>query len=133
MIGFVAENQLTGKVDIATWKDLENIDENTVILDVMEDEERKLGHIKNSIHIPLGQLRASLDELDKSKNYIVYCAVGLRGYIASRIMKQRGFKVKNLAGGFTTYKTMFCQRDEENCIGLKEGPMTFSDTGVQRI
>lgn len=133
MIGFVAENQLTGKVDIATWKDLENIDENTVILDVMEDEERKLGHIKNSIHIPLGQLRASLDELDKSKNYIVYCAVGLRGYIASRIMKQRGFKVKNLAGGFTTYKTMFCQRDEENCIGLKEGPMIFSDTGVQRI
>src|SRR5690606_35969947 len=75
MIGFVAENQLKGKVEIALWKDLEKLDENTVILDIMEDEEREKGHIKNSIHIPLGQLRNRLDELDKSKKYIVYCAV----------------------------------------------------------
>ena len=55
----------------------------------MEDDEREKGHIKDSIHIPLGQLRNRLDELDKSKKYIVYCAVGLRGYIASRVLKQK--------------------------------------------
>ena len=133
MIGYVADNQLKGDVDIAIWKDLLELDKNTVILDVMEEDEREKGHIKDSIHIPLGQLRNRLDELDKSKKYIVYCAIGLRGYIASRVLKQKGFNVKNLAGGFTTYKTMFCQNDDGNCIGLQEGPMVFSDTGEQKV
>lgn len=128
MVGFTAENQLTGKVDIVYWRELENLDENTVFLDIRENEEKETGYIENSIHIPLSKLRDRLKDLDKSKEYIVYCAVGLRGYIASRILTQNGFMAKNLAGGYNTYKTMFC-KDKVNESSY--GPKMFSDTGVQ--
>jgi len=59
--------------------------------------------IGNAIHIPLNQLRKRLSELDKSKTYIVYCTVGLRGYIAYRMLVQHGFKCKNLSGGYNIY------------------------------
>lgn len=132
MIGFTAENQLSGKVDVVLWKELEDLEENTVILDVMEEEERAMGHIENSINIPLGELRDRLGELDKNKSYVVYCAVGLRGYIGTRILTQNGFNAKNLAGGYTTYKTMFCQYDD-GCGTTSEGPKAFSDSGVQKV
>ncbi|MFA7411603.1 MAG: FAD-dependent oxidoreductase [Tissierellaceae bacterium] len=112
MIGFVAENQLKGKVDIALWRDLKELDQDTIILDVSEEEERKMRHIENSYYIPLNKLRERMNELDKTKKYITYCSVGLRGYIASRILRQNGFHVRNLAGGFTTYRTMFLNDGE---------------------
>lgn len=135
MIGFVAENQLSGKVDIILCKELEELNkENTIILDVREKEERDMGYIENSINIPLGQLRNRLGELDKDKSYIIYCAVGLRGYIGSRILTQNGFKAKNLAGGFNSYKTMFCQDSKtEGCNINNDGPGSFSDSGVQKV
>ena len=55
------------------------------------------------IHLQLTYLRDNLDKLDKDKDYVVTCAIGVRGYIAERIMKQRGFKVRNLTGGYATY------------------------------
>jgi NADPH-dependent 2,4-dienoyl-CoA reductase/sulfur reductase-like enzyme/peroxiredoxin family protein/rhodanese-related sulfurtransferase/TusA-related sulfurtransferase len=133
MVGFVAENQLTGKVNIVLWKELESLGEDTIILDVREEEEREIGYIENSINIPLGQLRDRLDELDKSKTYVLYCAVGLRGYIGSRILTQNGFNSRNLAGGFTTYKTMFCQDNDNHTCGVQHtGPRMFSDSGVEK-
>lgn len=131
MVGFTAENQLTGKVDIILCRELDKIDDNYVFLDVMEEEEAQMGQIENSINIPLGQLRDRLGELDKTKIYIPYCAVGLRGYIAARILTQNGYKAQNLAGGFTSFKTMFWQ-DRENGLDTN-GPKAFSDSGVQKI
>jgi rhodanese-related sulfurtransferase len=64
-------------------------------------EIRMMGALKGSVNIPVDDLRDRLNELDPSKNIIVYCAIGLRGYIASRILSQNGFTVRNLSGGFT--------------------------------
>jgi len=125
MIGFAADNILRGLTEQVLWRELDTLDKTThVLLDIREDVERELGFIENSIHIPLGQLRNRLNELDKSKTYIVYCAVGLRGYIADRILRQNGFKSLNLAGGFNTYKTMYMQDKIDN------EPRAFSDSGV---
>jgi rhodanese-related sulfurtransferase len=58
-------------------------------------------------------LRSRLDELDREKTYIIYCAAGLRGYIAARMMIQNGFgKVKNLAGGFNTWLPANWKKEE---------------------
>ena len=132
MIGFVAENQLEGLVDVVLCRELEELDrENTVILGVFSEEEFQVGSIEGSINIPLEELRDRLDELDKEKLYITYCAVGLRGYIAARILMQHGFKVKNLAGGFNMYKKFHFKHDE--IISNSDDIIEFNDSGIQKI
>lgn len=103
MAGYTAVNQLEGLVDVARVEELHSLSDDTMIIDVREPIERSMGFIPNSVNIPLGEIRANLGNLDKNKDYIVSCAVGLRGYIASRILKQNGFRVKNLMGGYRTY------------------------------
>jgi rhodanese-related sulfurtransferase len=74
------------------------------IIDVRTEEERKSKFIRSSLHIPIDELRGRLSELPKDKEIIVYCEIGLRGYLAYRILTQHGFtKVRNLAGGWVTY------------------------------
>lgn len=132
MIGFVAENQLEGLVDVVLCRELEELDrENTVILGVLSEEELQIGSIEGSINIPLEELKSRLDELDKEKLYITYCAVGLRGYIAARILMQHGFKVKNLAGGFNMYKKFHFKHDE--IISSSDDIIEFNDSGVSKI
>lgn len=112
MAGFVAENILTEKMNVIYWNEINNINEETIIVDVREKGETKLGKIEGSINIPLNRLRNNLDKLDKDKEIILYCAVGLRAYIGCRILKQNGFKkVKNLSGG---YKLLQAVRDDKN-------------------
>jgi len=105
MAGFAAGNILNGMVDVIHWHELEELSDDTIILDVREDVEVQLGKIEGSINIPVNSLRDRLDELDKDKEVVIYCAVGLRGYIGARILMQHGFKkVKNLSGGYKLYK-----------------------------
>jgi rhodanese-related sulfurtransferase len=54
--------------------------------------------------MPLGKIRGRLSELPRDRDIVVYCAVGVRGYIAERILRQRGFRAWNLSGGYTTWK-----------------------------
>lgn len=105
MAGYTAANQLDGLVEVARIEEMADFDENTVIIDVREDIERQMGYIPNSMHISLKELRKRLKELDRQKKYITSCAVGLRGYIAARILKQEGFHVRNLLGGYRTYQS----------------------------
>lgn len=101
MAGFVAENVLSGKMEVITPEDFTNYDkENTVLLDVRSPIEYNNGHIDGAINIPVDALRERIGELDKNKEIIEYCQVGLRGYIASRILSQNGYKVKNITGGY---------------------------------
>ena len=103
--GYVAGNLLKGDLTEKSWNALDTLDETeTIIVDLRTKVEiRKLGKIEPSIHIPLHELRSRLTSLDQNKNYLLYCAAGLRGYVGYRIMVQNGFKVSNLAGGFITY------------------------------
>ncbi len=103
--GFVASNILKGDVEVVTWNELKAIRNNYVFLDVRDKVELYTdGAVKGAINIPINDLRERLSELDKSANYIIYCATGVRSYIGYRILKQNGFKVRNLSGGFVTYR-----------------------------
>lgn len=90
MAGFVAENLITGKVAFSSWDAVEQNPE-TVLLDVREDAELMAFSLPNAKHIPLGQLRNRLKELDPSKKIIVFCAIGVRAYNAARLLMQNGF------------------------------------------
>lgn len=103
MAGFVAQNVLAGKSHVIAWKDIEELEkEDYMLLDVRTDEEFANGHMKGAVNIPVDDLRSRLSELDKNKTIVEYCQVGLRGYIADRILSQNGFKVLNVTGGFRT-------------------------------
>lgn len=101
MAGYVAENVLTGKTRQILPKEL--MHSSAVKLDVRDEDEVEEGTIANSVHIPLPQLRARMNELNKNQIYIIYCAVGLRGYLAEQILRQHGYDVVNAAGGYTFY------------------------------
>ncbi|GAU76197.1 CoA-disulfide reductase [Fusibacter sp. 3D3] len=122
MAGFVGENILKGITKPFQWHEFENIGSDVVILDVRAPLERDMGYIENSINIPVDDLRTRMIELDKSKKIVVYCAVGIRGYAAARMLEQNGFdKVYNLMGGYTTYSVVFCQDDASKCGGTLLG------------
>lgn len=107
MAGYVAENILTKKIDIYHIQDLPKLDRDKVtILDVMTDKEYQKGHIPGSINIPVDELRGRISELDPSKPVYVNCAIGLRGYVACRMLMQHGFTCKNLSGGYKLYKSV---------------------------
>ena len=99
--GFVAENILNGLTDVV-YPD--SIPADAVVLDVREPEENALGAIPGAVNCPLGTLRDRLAELDKNKQYVTCCQVGLRGYLAERILKQNGYKAANLSGGYLAWK-----------------------------
>jgi rhodanese-related sulfurtransferase len=110
MAGYVAENVLTGKSDVFYVEDLPGIPKEAVLLDVRTGGEFKKGSIDGAVNISVDTLRDNLEKLDKSKVIYAYCQIGLRGYIAEQILRQNGFKVKNLSGGYQLYNAM--KRDQ---------------------
>lgn len=104
MLGYVATNVIDGDLEIIHCDEFINLKkDNVVIVDVCEPIERVEGYIDGSINIPLNDLRNRLDELPKDKMIYVYCQQGLRSYIAYRILKQNGFNVRSLDGGYRFY------------------------------
>jgi NADPH-dependent 2,4-dienoyl-CoA reductase/sulfur reductase-like enzyme/rhodanese-related sulfurtransferase len=108
MAGMAAQNIVEGLISQVEWKDLDKLarEPGTVILDVRNPGEiRKTGKLaKDSINIPLNDLRAHLHELPKDKHLVVSCASGQRSYYACRILKQHGFEnVDNLGGAYATF------------------------------
>ncbi len=106
MAGYVAENILSGKSRIIHWREIDSLPADTVRIDVRTREEFRMGTIPGFRNIPVDELREHLGELPSDKPIVVTCAVGLRGYLAYRILVQNGFKdVRNLSGGYTTWRT----------------------------
>ncbi len=103
-LGMVAQNIVSGLSEVVY---ADNIPKEAVILDVREAAEFTAGAIPGAINIPLGELRRRLGELDKNQLIVAYCRVGMRGYVAERILKQHHFKCANLSGGFLTYQAFF--------------------------
>ena len=105
MAGFTAENLLAGLVRFAEW-DAAETDKNTLLLDVREDAELMGFELPNAVHIPLGQLREKLSQLDKTKHIIIFCAIGVRAYNAARILMNNGFaNVSVYPGGVRFYRS----------------------------
>ena len=104
MAGYDAINLLLGQSENIQWHELAaELAKGKVLLDVRKPNELAKGKFKNSQNIPLDDLRERLNELDKKTEYIVSCQSGLRSYNAERILKQEGYKVKNLDGAFGLY------------------------------
>lgn len=109
MAGYVAANIIKGDYAPCYWDNMvELIKGDAMLLDVrMDKEAEKFGTIPGSVLIPLNDLREKLAEIPRDKQIMIFCQVGLRGYIAERMLKQHGFtKVKNLCGGYKTYKPL---------------------------
>ncbi|MBC8470776.1 MAG: FAD-dependent oxidoreductase [Planctomycetes bacterium] len=103
MAGFAASNILDGTVKVVHWNELDNDD---FILDVRTKKEFDGNNVPRAINIPLDELRESLELLPKDKVINVYCGVGIRSYIAVRILMQNGFEARNISGGFITYSSL---------------------------
>ena len=107
MLGYAAINLSEGISDSIQWSQLKEAQEKGYqLLDVRNPEELANGRFPDALSIPLNQLRDRVSELDPTKAYIVSCHSGLRSYVAERLLKQKGFKVKNLDGAFALYKTV---------------------------
>jgi rhodanese-related sulfurtransferase len=104
MAGFVASNVLRG--DVALWEPEEtaSLGEDQILLDVRTLKEYRDGTIPGADWAPVDELRDRLEDLDPAKDYLVFCQVGLRGYVASRILTQHGFRVRNLSGGYKRWQ-----------------------------
>ena len=104
--GYVASNVLNGSHEVITWRELRALDTaNTVqLVDVRTPEEFEIATLPNAQNVELDHLRERLHLLDKTRPVVVFCQIGVRGYLAYRILKQSGFAdVRNLTGGFKTY------------------------------
>ena len=102
--GFVADNILKGRVRIMTWREVARLKEATMKIDVRTREEFAQGSIPGFINIPVDELREHLSELPRNVMIVLTCAVGLRGYVAYRILTQSGFnELRNLSGGYKTW------------------------------
>jgi NADPH-dependent 2,4-dienoyl-CoA reductase/sulfur reductase-like enzyme/rhodanese-related sulfurtransferase len=104
LAGMLAVNVLTGDMPVADWLELARTD--AVVLDVREPDEFAAGHIPNAINLPLSQLRARYGELPRDRDLWISCVVGQRAYYATRFLAQRGYRARNLLGGYTTYKAL---------------------------
>lgn len=105
MAGYVASNILMGDVSVFHWNEVEGLDRTKILLvDVRTKMEYRKETIDGAINIPVDELRERISELPPDKDIYIFCRIGLRGYIAARMLMQKGFKsVKNLSGGYLTY------------------------------
>lgn len=104
--GYVASNIMSGAMPAITWRGLLQERDNVMLIDTRTAEEFSFGTIPGAINIPLDELREHLSEIPTNRPVVVFCAVGLRGYLALRILMGKGYRnVRNLIGGYKTYST----------------------------
>ena len=123
MLGFVAENIVSGKLKQFFWHDVENLprDGSVFLLDTRTPFEVMQGKIDGFVNIPLDELRERLDEIPKDKPVYVHCHSGLRSYLACRILTGNGYDCYNLAGGWRLYESVINERTvpEYSCKDCK--------------
>lgn len=100
MAGFVAAGKIRG---VHPQIQASEVSEDHLVLDVREPDEFARGHLPGALNLPLDQLRSRLSELPLKRPIVAYCQVGMRGYLATRILVQKGFDAINLAGGYRTW------------------------------
>lgn len=118
--GYTAANILKGDCRVFYWHEVPSIDRDSLLIDVRTTTENDLGSIPNSINIPLDSLRQRLNELPKEKKLYIFCQVGLRGYLACRILMQSGYtQVYNLSGGYKTWSAAVSKQENEGLFNYE--------------
>jgi NADPH-dependent 2,4-dienoyl-CoA reductase/sulfur reductase-like enzyme/peroxiredoxin family protein/rhodanese-related sulfurtransferase/TusA-related sulfurtransferase len=138
MAGFVAQNVLAGRSHITTWEEVNAMNqEDYILVDVRSEAEYNNGHIKGAINIPVDSLRSRLTELDPEKVIVEYCQVGVRGYIADRILTQNGYQVRNVTGGYKTASSLAIEANSteahEESQESNEAKRVVIDPDTQRV
>lgn len=138
--GFTASNILKKDSVIFHWNEVASIDpEKGILLDVRTQEESQLGTIPGSVNVPLDEIRDRINEIPKNRTIYIFCQVGLRGYLAARILTQKGYKdVRNLSGGYRTYNAAVGQQSNENhanseAAAAKEAQQSSSSPKVLQL
>lgn len=104
--GYVASNIISGAMLAISWRELVEQKDGVMLIDTRTPEEFSFGTIPGAVNIPLDEMREHLAEIPTDKPVVLFCAVGLRGYLAQRILMGRGYRnVRNLIGGYKTYST----------------------------
>lgn len=121
MAGFMIENILDDLVDQVTWDEALELaaeDGDVILLDTRTAGEHARGGIEGALHIPVDELREHLDELPRDKRLLVFCASGLRSYVACRILSQHGFACANVSGGYGFHSQVMRGRTvSHTCVG----------------
>lgn len=127
MLGFIAENTIGGYSKTVTWRDIDALRENGAFqLDVRSREEFALGAMSGAYNIPHTELRNRLSEVPRGKTVVINCAIGLRGYLAERVLRQNAFTdVVNLTGGYKTWKTATSELSALTAAGGSPGNALF--------
>ena len=123
--GFVAGNVMNGESKLLHVAELSDLQDHQKLIDVRLADEVSMGTIKGAANIPLEQIREHLDQFSKEKEYLIFCQVGLRGYLACRILEQHGIQCRNLSGGYKTYMMVNGQQLQD----IPEAETMTSDTG----
>jgi NADPH-dependent 2,4-dienoyl-CoA reductase/sulfur reductase-like enzyme/rhodanese-related sulfurtransferase len=108
LAGMIAANALGGDMPVADWERLGA--SGALVVDVREPDEYAAGHVPDAVNVPLSQLRERHGELPRDRELWLCCVVGQRAYYATRFLSQLGFAVRNLSGGYTTYKALEAAR-----------------------
>ncbi|MBU8908718.1 CoA-disulfide reductase [Desertibacillus haloalkaliphilus] len=125
--GYAATNIVDGVIETVQWHEIDEVvTSGGTLVDVRNPIELEMGYIEGAINIPLDDLRDRLAELPQGETIYVNCQVGLRGYLASRILQENGFEVKNLDGGWKTYSAAF-YKNQQDCN------IKTDDSGVAKV
>ena len=102
--GYVASNVISGAMPVITWRELLEERDKVMLIDVRTEEEFSFGTLPEAVNMPLDDLRNRLQDIPRSVPVVLFCAVGLRGYLAQRILLGADYdNVRNLLGGSKTY------------------------------
>jgi rhodanese-related sulfurtransferase len=112
MAGFVAAGVLQGVQPVAHSGELP--DNEPFVLDVRSPGEFARGSVSGAVNIPIEELRARIDELPRDRPILTYCQVGQRGYLALRLLLQKGFEAANLSGGYITWQQVQAARNSNH-------------------
>lgn len=137
MLGFVAENIIQNKIKLAKWNDLDpSKPSDFTILDIREQMELMVFEIPGAKHIPQGQLRNRLNELDKNDKIIVFCAVGVRSYNSARVLMENGFNnVWVYPAGTSFYKSVYYNyfnKNDSNNLKIDESKLNPIDNSPKQ-
>ncbi|MEN6348904.1 MAG: rhodanese-like domain-containing protein, partial [Syntrophomonas sp.] len=104
MIAYAAANIINQDIEVVYWHEVnKRVEGGAYLIDVRTPDEFEKGMAEGAHNIPVDEIRQHLDEIPLDKDILLYCHVGLRSYIATRILRQNGFKAKNISGGYTLY------------------------------
>ena len=123
--GFVAGNVLSGDAKIFHAEEAQNLADNQKLIDVRLEDEVAMGTIRGAKNIPLETIRENLDQFSPEKEYLIFCRVGLRGYLACRILEQHGIQCRNLSGGYKTHMMV----SGKQMVEVPEAAILTNDTG----